>query len=129
MSLIRILLLFIATMSASTGVADEGPRIQLLGDSLMATHMLTGRAVPNVLARTLGEAVDNNAITGAMIRGVSRQYQPGDLDWVVLNGGGNDLWLGCGCSVCEQRMSRIISPDGTEGHLPELISRIRGDGA
>ncbi|MEM9349796.1 MAG: SGNH/GDSL hydrolase family protein [Pseudomonadota bacterium] len=109
--------------------SEDDPRIQLLGDSLMATHMLTGRAIPNVLARTLDEKVDNNALTGAMIRGISLQYEPGELDWVVLNGGGNDLWLGCGCNECTERMAKVISEDGASGRLPDLVSRIRADGA
>ena len=95
----------------------------------MATHVLTGRAVPNVLSRVLDEPVANRSLTGAMMRGVSRQYEAGNYDWVVLNGGGNDLWLGCGCSDCDERMARVISEDGSTGMLPDLVARIRADGA
>ncbi|MEM1233477.1 MAG: SGNH/GDSL hydrolase family protein, partial [Pseudomonadota bacterium] len=58
-----------------------------------------------------------------------RQYRSGDYEWVVLNGGGNDLWLGCGCTQCEGRMAQIISRDGSSGRLPDLVSQIRRDGA
>ncbi|MEL7301826.1 MAG: SGNH/GDSL hydrolase family protein [Pseudomonadota bacterium] len=121
--------IFLAALWAGSAAAETGPRIQLLGDSMMATHVLTGRAVPNWVERRLGEDVDNNALTGAMMRGISRQYEPGAHDWVVLNGGGNDLWLGCGCDGCGERMSRVITPEGDAGILPELVARIRDDGA
>ncbi|MEL6549592.1 MAG: SGNH/GDSL hydrolase family protein [Pseudomonadota bacterium] len=121
--------IFLAALWAGSAAAETGPRIQLLGDSMMATHVLTGRAVPNWVERRLGEDVDNNALTGAMMRGISRQYEPGSHDWVVLNGGGNDLWLGCGCDGCGERMARVITPEGDAGILPELVARIRDDGA
>lgn len=118
-----------APLTAQDAAAQDAPRIQILGDSLMATHVLTGRAIPNVVGRSLGVLVENNALTGAMIRGVTRQYEPGSFDWVVLNGGGNDLWLGCGCDQCEERMAKVISEDGADGALPDLVTRIRRDGA
>ncbi|MEL6913831.1 MAG: SGNH/GDSL hydrolase family protein [Pseudomonadota bacterium] len=123
------LVILLAALWAGTAAAEPRARIQLLGDSMMATHVLSGRAVPNWVARELGEDVDNKSLTGAMMRGISHQYEPGPHDWVVLNGGGNDLWLGCGCRRCEDRMSRMITPAGDAGMLPKLVARIRGDGA
>lgn len=125
----RFLSIFILVLWAGFTQANENARIQLLGDSLMATHVLTGRSVPNVLSRVLEEPVANRSLTGAMMRGVSRQYTAGDYEWVVLNGGGNDLWLGCGCADCDERMARVISEDGSAGMLPDLVARIRADGA
>ncbi|MEM6277825.1 MAG: SGNH/GDSL hydrolase family protein [Pseudomonadota bacterium] len=124
----RVLFFLLVTLWAA-GAQAQDARIQLLGDSLMAWNSLTGRSIPNVLARQLGEQVDSRAVTGAMIRGIARQYRSGDYEWVVLNGGGNDLWLGCGCTQCEGRMSQIISRDGSSGRLPDLVSAIRRDGA
>ncbi|MEM1232921.1 MAG: SGNH/GDSL hydrolase family protein, partial [Pseudomonadota bacterium] len=108
--------MFVSVWAAAAHAQDA--RIQLLGDSLMAWHSLTGRSIPNVLSRQLGERVDSRAVSGAMIRGIARQYRSGDYEWVVLNGGGNDLWLGCGCTQCEGRMAQIISRDGSSGRLP-----------
>ncbi|MEM6727957.1 MAG: SGNH/GDSL hydrolase family protein [Pseudomonadota bacterium] len=116
-------------LSVGGAAAQDGPRIQLLGDSLMATHVLTGRSIPDVLGRTLGVDVDNRAVNGAMMGGISRQFRPGGADWVVLNGGGNDLWLGCNCNDCSQRMAKVIGPDGLTGALPSLAARIRASGA
>ncbi|MEM8593022.1 MAG: SGNH/GDSL hydrolase family protein, partial [Pseudomonadota bacterium] len=118
-----------ASLWAAATIANESRQVQLLGDSLMATHILTGRSIPDVLGRELDIRIENRSITGAMMRGISRQYQSGDYDWVVLNGGGNDLWLGCGCNQCDRRMNRVISEDGSEGILPDLVARIREDGA
>ena len=124
----RLVFILIAALWAAGASANEG-RIQLLGDSLMSWNMLTGRSIPMVLSDQLGEKIVNRSRTGAMFRAIARQYRPGDHEWVVLNGGGNDLWLGCGCSKCSERMGQIISEDGTSGELPELVSRIRGNGA
>lgn len=124
----RFLMILVTALWASAVTAQEA-RIQLLGDSLMATNVVTGRAIPNVLQQQLGEKVLNRSRSGAMIRGIAGQYQPGNYDWVVLNGGGNDLWLGCGCNNCAARMAQVISSDGSSGRLPDLVSRIRRDGA
>ncbi|MEO0487701.1 MAG: SGNH/GDSL hydrolase family protein [Pseudomonadota bacterium] len=125
----RILFAAALSLLASLAQADNHARIQLLGDSLMATNVLTGRAIPNVIERALGEDVENRSVTGAMIRGITRQYRAGDFDWVILNGGGNDLWLGCGCNECGPRLSKVITRDGRDGYLPDLVRRIRKDGA
>ena len=68
-------------------------------------------------------------LSGAMGMKIARQYQPGDWDWIILNGGGNDLWLSCGCIFCDHRMERMISEDGTKGAIPEMVARLRGTGA
>jgi lysophospholipase L1-like esterase len=46
-----------------------------------------------------------------------------------MNGGGNDLWFGCGCSACEGKMARMVSPDGRTGSVPDLVRSIRQSGA
>lgn len=48
---------------------------------------------------------------------------------MVLNGGGNDLWLGCGCVACDSTLDKLISSEATKGKIPELVSRIRSGGA
>ena len=68
-------------------------------------------------------------ISGAMGLSIAKQYRPGKWDWVIVNGGGNDLWLGCGCRACERTMHRMISPDGRRGKIPGLLSQLRQNGA
>jgi lysophospholipase L1-like esterase len=60
---------------------------------------------------------------------ISKQYRRGKWDWVILNGGGNDLWLGCGCAFCKRKINRMISKDGDKGVIPRLVSRLRKNGA
>ena len=126
--------------SVMPGTAKEPLRILVLGDSFMTTNAQSSQAVPNQLEKTLGAAVKSRAITGARYRymlpitgalglNISKQYREGPWDWVVINGGGNDLWLGCGCMQCQRRMNKLISPDGKRGEIPALVARARQTGA
>jgi len=115
-------------------------RILAMGDSMMAWHSTSQRSIPDAVERELRVPVESRAIsgahiiyglpvTGAMGMRIANQYVPGDWDWIVVNGGGNDLWLGCGCSRCEKRMNKMISKDGHRGEIPRLVSTLRDTGA
>lgn len=121
------------------GHAQTG-RVLVIGDSLMAAHALAGRSVADRLARALGRPVKDRSvlgarmiyklpITGAMGLSIPAQFRSGDWDWVVMTGGGNDLWLGCGCHKCARKMNRLISKNGTSGEIPKLFARIQKSGA
>ncbi|PSL18686.1 SGNH/GDSL hydrolase family protein [Shimia abyssi] len=116
------------------------PRILAMGDSAMAWHNFSGRSIPDTVGRELGEKVSNNAIGGARIiyklpisgaagMKISNQYRKGDWDWIIVNGGGNDLWLGCGCVACDNKMNRMISSDGRKGAIPHMLDTLRKTGA
>jgi len=133
------MLVALPLMPAHAG-GQTGPRILVMGDSLFAMHKLAGGAVGTRLRAVLdAHLVDNSMggarylyrlpISGALGLNISKQYRRGDWDWVVLGGGGNDLWLGCGCNRCERKMDRMISRDGRRGVIPGLASRARQDGA
>lgn len=120
--------------------AERPLNILVLGDSFMTSNTIARRAVPQLLARGLGAKVKSNAvtgarymyklpITGAMGLNISKQYRKGPWDWVIVNGGGNDFWLGCGCLRCKRRLNKLISPDGSAGAVPDLVARARADGA
>jgi lysophospholipase L1-like esterase len=109
-----------------------------MGDSLLATNTLSGRSIAQVIEASLGEEVIDRSvrgarflynlpITGSLGLNVSKQYQPGAWDWVVLNGGGNDLWLGCGCQRCETTISRLISPYSSHGEIPRVVNYLRSN--
>jgi lysophospholipase L1-like esterase len=130
----------ITLFSAAMSHANEPLRILVMGDSLMTSHAQSKQAVPNFLEKTLGARVKSRAtagaryryimpITGALGLNISKQYRDGPWDWVVINGGGNDMWLGCGCMRCKRRMNKLISPDGKRGEIPELVSKARRAGA
>lgn len=129
---------------AATQGAEEPARptarILAIGDSLMAWNSLAARSIPQVVSTILKEPVESRAvsgahmiyalpITGAMGMRISAQFGKENPDWVIVTGGGNDLWLGCGCSRCQRRMDRMVSPDGKTGAVPDLMRRIRQTGA
>ena len=115
-------------------------RILLVGDSMLAAHKLSDRSVSHVMEQSLGEPVVDRSVSGARFfyplpisgaagMNISQQYIPGRWDWVVVNGGGNDLWLGCGCILCNGKMDRLISEDGRRGKIPGFLSDLRQSGA
>lgn len=119
---------------------DTQARILLMGDSLMAMHSAKGMGVADAIEEDLNEPVIDRAVSGARylyalpISGslglnITKQYRPGDWEWIVLNGGGNDIWMGCGCGPCDRRIGRLISKDGTRGRIPGFVSQMRQSGA
>lgn len=133
-------LLLVLTGCGETVTRDEPARILLMGDSLMAVHHGQGKAVSHSVEKHLGEEVVDRSVLGARMiyalpisgaagLNIPKQYRDGKWDWVILNGGGNDLWLGCGCFACAGKMNRLISEDGRQGVIPGLVSKLRQDGA
>ncbi|MCV3273831.1 SGNH/GDSL hydrolase family protein [Roseobacter sinensis] len=119
---------------------DQSPRILAMGDSMMAWHAGTDQGIADGVEQMLQEPVIDRSvvgariiyhlpITGAMGLNISKQYVPGNWEWVIINGGGNDLWLGCGCSRCDNRMNRMISADGQQGEIARMVRDIRRGGA
>ena len=137
-TLLGVLLLLAAP--ALAGSRAEQPRILFMGDSLLAIHRLSGKAVSNATSAALrapvvdksvigAQIIYNLPLTGAMGLRISAQYREGPWEWIVMNGGGNDMWLGCGCNRCERRMGKLISENGTSGKIPKLVGRLRATGA
>lgn len=127
-------------ISAPVARADTPLRVLVMGDSFMTSNGSRQKSVPHVLSNLLGTRVKSTAVTGARhlyalpVTGalglnISKQYRRGNWDVVVMNGGGNDLWLGCGCGKCTRKMARMISGDGQRGVIPEVIARARRTGA
>ena len=133
-------LIFVTVVMTHPARAEAPLRILVMGDSFMTSNTIAQRAVPQLLARGLGARVKSRAvtgarfmyklpITGAMGLNITKQYREGPWDWVVMNGGGNDFWLGCGCNRCKRRLNKLISPDGSAGAVPALVARARASGA
>lgn len=116
------------------------PRILVIGDSMLAAHKVSGRAVSDEVARLLNEPVVDRSVVGARLAyqlpvsgalglNIGQQYRGGVYEWVIVNGGGNDLWLGCGCHDCTRKMERLLSEDLTNGVIPDMLARVKDSGA
>ncbi|MCP5072461.1 MAG: SGNH/GDSL hydrolase family protein [Rhodobacteraceae bacterium] len=111
-----------------------------MGDSMMAFHGAAGRAISDIIEKELNEPVVDRAVLGARViyhlpisgaagLSIPQQYRAGNWDWIIVNGGGNDLWLGCGCVVCDRKMDRLIAKDGRSGAIPSMLVKLRRTGA
>jgi lysophospholipase L1-like esterase len=139
--LIKITVLFLLLSACTETVSRDAPaRILAMGDSMLAVHGAKGKSVSHAVERALGEDVIDRSVMGAKyfyalpISGsaglnIRKQYVDGKWDWVVLNGGGNDIWFGCGCGRCDTRIERLISTDGTRGTIPGFVSDLRAKGS
>lgn len=138
---VPILFLLMSLPLSGPAHAEPVARILAMGDSLIAWNRAGQRSIADVVARELGEPVKNRALsgarliyklplTGAMGMNIGKQFRARDRpDWVVLSGGGNDLWFGCGCNKCARRIERMVSKDGRKGAVVNLVSKIRKSGA
>ena len=126
----------IGTGASAQTTARETARIMAMGDSFFAFYRTSQQSIPDVVASSLKKPVINRAVSGARIIyrlpisgsmgfSIGKQYRPGQWDWVLMNGGGNDLWLGCGCGECDTKMDKLISKDGSRGEIPKLVAKVR----
>ncbi|AFO89169.1 SGNH/GDSL hydrolase family protein [Phaeobacter inhibens] len=116
-------------------VPDEA-RIVVAGDSIMAWNRSGGDSVADGLERRLREPVGDVSLSFARLIGgggalnIPSQLNGVVADWVVLNGGANDLsGSGCGCRVCDSVLDGLISESGTRGAIPELVAELRRRGS
>jgi acyl-CoA thioesterase I len=135
----RVLILALAL--AGPGFAEGAkPSVLVMGDPLMASNRIKGGAVSHAQGKALGTKVVDHSVFGARyfyilpLSGaagmrIDAQFRGGTWDYVVMNGGGNDILFGCGCGRCNRMLDRLISADGRSGAIPELVSEIRETGA
>lgn len=136
--ILLFLIFFVGPRDANAQPPDL--RILVMGDSMMAWNHSTGNSVADAIEATLGAKVVDRSlsgaryfyalpITGSLGMRLTKQYRTGQWDWVVMNGGGNDLLFGCGCGNCAKMLDRLVSKDGRMGAIPEFIEQIRRSGA
>lgn len=136
------LLSSIFILSSCTDIAPRGGGdILILGDSVMAWNRSTGQSIADVIEARLPRDVTDKSVAGAQFDNssavasavgfdIQAQYPGGRWNWVVLNGGANDMGFGdCGCGDCSEIVSKLISEDGRAGKIPALLSRARQGGA
>lgn len=126
--------------AGQTNAQSRDLRILVMGDSMMAWNGASGNSVADVIEASLAAKVTDRSvsaarfffglpISGSLGLRLTAQYRPGNWDWVVLNGGGNDLLFGCGCGKCARMLDRLVSKDGRKGEIPDFVARIRKGGA
>ena len=135
-----IALPFFLLTAPETIAGEVNSRILAMGDSLLASHKISGRSIADAVEKKLGEPVIDRSvlaarllyklpISGSLGMSIPKQYRSGNWDWVILNGGGNDLWLGCGCILCKRKLNKLIATDGQSGRIPKLVAKLRKTGA
>lgn len=131
----RWILLTLALLAAcGRGVPDDA-RVVVAGDSVMAWNRGAGGSVADGLRARLGEPVGDVSLPLAQVAGgrgplnIPAQLSGVQTEWVVLNGGANDLGRGCKCSDCGGVLDRLISEDGAHGAIPALVADLRGRGS
>ncbi len=117
----------------------SGGDILVIGDSVLAWNGFAGANVGNAIEAQLGRDVVSRAALGAQLDAsnarsllgldIPGQLSSGRWNWVVMNGGANDLGESCDCGKCDAVMDGLMSADAQRGEIPTLITRARAQGA
>ena len=100
-----------------------------VGDSVLAWNRLSGGDIPRVAAAATSRAVDNRSVIGArFLTGIPGQYRDGPWDWVIVNGGANDLRGTCGCDGCDTTLDALVGPDGQGGAMADFARSVAAKG-
>jgi len=134
----RKILTVLLLITGLTACTDSAPRgggdILVLGDSIMAWN--GSAAIPDVISSTTGRSVTSRAVPGAQFNNsstiasavgfaIQQQFPGGRWNWVVVNGGANDLSADCGCGACGASVNALIGPDGQSGSIPAFLQKLR----
>ena len=130
-------LALLAACAPSGGPSGDG--LLAVGDSVLAWN--GGAGVPEGVGAALGLPVRDASRSGARVasRGggvlafvpsVAEQWRAnrGRWDWVLMDGGANDLQGACGTAAERAILDRLISPALT-GAIPGLVAEMRATGS
>jgi lysophospholipase L1-like esterase len=132
--MIRITSVVCAACILAACIEEDLPQADVLaiGDSVIWWNSDTEQSVADVISDDLQRQVTNAAIPGAAFLGgldsIPGQYQRGTWDWVVLDGGANDLGDFCGTDAAGSVLDRMIASDLASGAVPGFLARVREDG-
>lgn len=142
LSRMALVLSTVFLLSSCAGIAPRGGGdILVIGDSVMAWNRTSGQAISNVIEADLLRDVVARAVPGAQFTNssaiasavgfdIQSQYPDGQWNWVVLNGGANDMGFGdCGCGDCSTLVTKLISEDGRSEMTPTFLDRVQQGGA
>lgn len=122
------------------GSGTEVGEILAIGDSILTWNAGANATIPEVMSRELDRTVMSRAVSGAYIshpdpdeaderNEIRQQYVEGEWDWVVMDGGVNDLNVECGCGDCGDVMDAMIGADGLSGEIPEFVRGLVASGS
>jgi len=125
-------LVFVTSCGVPRGGPEQGVRLVAVGDSILAWNRFSGRDIPQLVSEKTGLPVFNGAISGAVFlgpEGIPTQYPSGAWDWVIVDGGGNDIGSVCGQPVAERAvLNQLIAPD-LGGAYAQFLTTGRQSGA
>ncbi|MEQ5869763.1 SGNH/GDSL hydrolase family protein [Sagittula sp. NFXS13] len=128
-------ILGLTLMAACGRGVPDAARVVVAGDSVLAWNRIEGASVADGLRARLGEPVGDVSLPLAQVAGgrgalnIPTQLEGVQADWIVLNGGANDLGVGCGRDDTAAVLDRLISSDGARGAIPALVADLRGRGS
>ncbi len=119
-----------------TMYSDADAKIIVYGDSMMAWNNLSGNSTPAILSRMLNQPIRNKSViaahvSNAVVPFLDIRKQRDSKAWpvTIVNGGANDFIFECICMFCSGVLSRLASPDGQEGELPDFLRQLRDSGS
>lgn len=127
-----------SSVSNPTEVNRDVATILGIGDSILEWNRAEGTSIIDVVGASLNRPVYSVAVGGARfahldelaaadgfdIRSQYEQVGRTDFDWVVLNGGANDLLGDCGCQECESALDELIDAEGADGHIVDFVAEL-----
>ncbi|MGB1234462.1 MAG: SGNH/GDSL hydrolase family protein [Planktomarina sp.] len=136
-----LILAFALLFSACAPLPGSTPdaKVTIIGDSVLAWHRNTRQSVGNALADELGAPVANFSISASRISQpnpamqftrmqIPNQFDDRTPEWVILNGGANDVYFECLCLKCPTVVDQLVATKGG-GEIPELMLELRKTGA
>lgn len=136
-----ILLAGLVVAGCTDTVPKGGGDILVIGDSVMAWNGSADKSIGDVMGQVLNRQVvdksvpaakfsNDNALFSALGFDIQQQYPGGTWNWVVLDGGANDLGFSdCKCAACTPIVDKLIAADEQSGDIPKFIRKLRGSGA
>lgn len=126
-------MLFLALACTNPDRGDiETAELYAVGDSILEWHLGDG-SIPEVMAETLGLPMYNAAVSGSHFldgegEAIPEQFTAGSWQWLLVDGGGNDVNDRCECGDCDDVLDAIISADGSAGALPDFAGEVAASG-
>lgn len=124
-------LCLIVLAACSTGDPAPQTRLVAVGDSILTWNSTSGRDIPQIVSQGTGLPVFNAAVSGARFlgpNGIPAQYPTGDWEWLIVDGGGNDLGSVCGDPTGERAVLDRLIADDLDGAYATFLRRVTAGG-